>query len=68
MTRKEKIQQSILSLMKDKGVSQVDIAKHYGVSRQAIFCWLKTSDVGYEKLFDIAEYVGLEVEILVRCR
>jgi predicted XRE-type DNA-binding protein len=66
MTRKQRLQEAILSAMADNGISQSALAKGLGVSRQAVFIALKTDDVGYDKLFELADLVGLEVEFLVR--
>ena len=60
------LQNSILACMKDLGITQVALANHFGVSRQCINIWLKGNEVSYQKLMEIADYVGLEVEILVR--
>jgi len=66
MTHKSKIQFAIISAMVDLGITQVDIAKHLQCTRQAVNQWLKTESVSYDKLFELANFVGLEVEVLVR--
>jgi predicted XRE-type DNA-binding protein len=66
MTRKQRLQEAILSAMVDNGITQSELARELGVSRQAVFIALKTDDVGYDKLFELADLVGLEVEFLVR--
>ncbi len=65
MTRKQRLQDAILSAMADNGISQSALAKELGVSRQAVFIALKTDDVGYDKLFELADLVGLEVELVI---
>ena len=66
MTHKSKIQLAITTAMRDLGITQVDIAEHYECTRQAVNQWLRTESVSYDKLFELADYVGLEVEVLVR--
>lgn len=66
MTHKDKIQFAIISAMADLGITQVDIAKRQQCTRQAVNQWLKTDSVSYDKLFELADFVGLEVEVLVR--
>jgi transcriptional regulator with XRE-family HTH domain len=66
MTHKSKIQLAITTAMGDLGITQVDIAKHYQCTRQAVNQWLRTESVSYDKLFELADTLGLEVEVLVR--
>jgi hypothetical protein len=66
MTHKSKIQLAITTAMCDLCITQVDVAKHQQCTRQAVNQWLKTDSVSYDKLFELADFVGLEVEVLVR--
>jgi len=65
MTRKQRLQEAILSAMVDNDITQSELARELGVSRQAVFIALKTDDVGYDKLFELADLVGLEVELVI---
>lgn len=63
MNYKTELQEAILERMKIKGITQISLAKELDVSKQAVYVFLKTENVGYEKLFELANMVGLEVEI-----
>jgi transcriptional regulator with XRE-family HTH domain len=63
MNYKQQLQEAILERMKLKGVTQISLAKELNVSKQAVQIFLKTDNVGYEKLFELAGMVGLAVEI-----
>ena len=65
MTRKQKLQSAIITAMSDYGITQVDIAKHQQCTRQAVNQWLRTDKVGYDKLFDLADYVCLDVDFVI---
>lgn len=66
MSFKIKLQQVINNKMKDDGITQKSLADYLGVSRQAVQIFLKTDNVGYEKLFQLADIVGLEVDLIIR--
>lgn len=66
MTHKNKIQLAVIGAMADLGITQVAIAKHYHCTRQAVNQWLRSESVSYDKLFELADFVGLSVEVLVR--
>lgn len=63
MNYKQQLQEAILERMKLKGMTQISLAKELNVSKQAVQIFLKTDNVGYEKLFELAGMVGLAVEI-----
>lgn len=63
MNYKKELQEAILARMKIKGITQMSLAKELDISKQAVYVFLKTENVGYEKLFELANRVGLEVEI-----
>ena len=63
MNYKRQLQEAILERMKLKGMTQISLAKELNVSKQAVQIFLKTDNVGYEKLFELAGMVGLAVEI-----
>ena len=63
MNDKQQLQEAILERMKLKGMTQISLAKELNVSKQAVQIFLKTDNVGYEKLFELAGMVGLAVEI-----
>lgn len=63
MNYKQQLQEAILARMKLKGITQISLAKKLDVSKQAVQIFLKTDNVGYEKLFELANEVGLAVEI-----
>lgn len=66
MNFKIKLQQAINDKMKDSGITQKFLADKLNISRQAVQIFLKTDNVGYEKLFKLAEMVGLEVDLVIR--
>lgn len=66
MNFKTKLQQAIVAKMKEKGITQKSLADDLRISRQAVQIFLKTDKVGYEKLFQLADMVGLEVDLVVR--
>jgi predicted XRE-type DNA-binding protein len=66
MNFKVKLQQAINDKMKSSGITQKSLADHLGVSRQAVQIFLKTDNVGYEKLFQLASMVDLEVDLVIR--
>jgi hypothetical protein len=66
MTHKQHLQQNILAAFSDQGITQVALAKQLSVTRQSIHYWLKTNNVSYDKLFELAELAGLEVNFNIR--
>jgi transcriptional regulator with XRE-family HTH domain len=65
MTRKQKLQSAIITAMSDYGITQAALAEAQGCTRQAVNQWLRTDKVGYDKLFDLADYVGLNVDFVI---
>ncbi len=63
MNYKKELQEAILYQMNVKGVKQIDLARELGVSKQAVQIFLKTKNVSYDKLFDLANMFDLEVYI-----
>lgn len=66
MNFKVKLQQAINDKMKSSGITQKSLADDLDVSRQAVQIFLKTDNVGYEKLFQLASMVGLDVDLVIR--
>lgn len=66
MNFKSKLQQAINDKMKSSGITQKSLADDLEVSRQAVQIFLKTDNVGYEKLFQLASMVGLDVDLVIR--
>jgi transcriptional regulator with XRE-family HTH domain len=66
MTHKQHLQQNILAAFIDQGITQAALAKQLSVTRQSIHYWLKTNNVSYDKLFELAELAGLEVNFSIR--
>lgn len=66
MNFKTRLQQAIVAKMKDDGITQKYLADKLDISRQAVQIFLKTDNVGYEKLFQLACMVGLEVDLVIR--
>lgn len=62
MISKVQLQQAIKELIK----SESDFARKVGVSRQSINKWLNTDQVSYEKLFELIEKAGIEVDLMIR--
>lgn len=66
MNFKVKLQQAINDKMKSSGITQKSLADYLGVSRQAVQIFLKTDNVGYEKLLQLANMVGLDVDLVIK--
>lgn len=66
MNFKVKLQQAINDKMKSSGITQKSLADDLDVSRQAVQIFLKTDNVGYEKLFQLADMVGLDVDLVIK--
>jgi transcriptional regulator with XRE-family HTH domain len=66
MNFKVKLQQAINDKMKSSGITQKSLADDLDVSRQAVQIFLKTDNVGYEKLFQLASMVGLDVDLVIK--
>ncbi len=63
MNFKKDLVAHILLAMKANKISQVDLAKRTGVSKQAVHIWLRTDSVSIDKLLEVAEIVGLKVNV-----
>lgn len=59
------IGERIMALRKEKSISQTELAKRLNVSRQAVSKWEQgTSSPDTERLIQLAEILGTEVEYL----
>ena len=59
------IGERIMALRKEKNISQTELAKRLNVSRQAVSKWEQgTSSPDTERLIQLAEILGTEVEYL----
>lgn len=56
----------ILEVAKAKGITQVQLANHLGVGKQAVSEWKKGRSTAYMKrIGEIAEFLGVSVDYLV---
>jgi transcriptional regulator with XRE-family HTH domain len=65
MTRKQRLQSAILTAIADNGITQVSLASKLGVTKQAVNYTLRTENVGYDKLLELADLVGLDVDFII---
>lgn len=63
MEFKQELAKHILLAMKANKISQVNMAKRMGVTKQAVNIWLRTGNVSVVKLLEIADMVGLKVNV-----
>lgn len=62
MTRKD-LQLEIKEVMYEKRMTHKQLAEMLGISKQGVSFLLSSPDVTFDKLFKIAEKIGLGVEI-----
>ena len=56
----------ILEVAKAKGITQVQLANHLGVGKQAVSEWKKGRSTAYmQRIGEIAEFLGVSVDYLV---
>lgn len=63
MEFKQELAKHILLAMKSNKISQVGLARRIGVTKQAVNIWLRTGNVSVVKLLEIADMVGLKVNV-----
>lgn len=63
MSFKQKLLERILHTMQSNKISQVDVANKMGVTRQAVNIWLRTDTVSLEKLMEIADAIGIKINV-----
>lgn len=57
---------ALQEIIKQQIKSESDLSRKLGVSRQAVNTWLNKECVTYDKLFDLVQAIGLEIDLVIK--